>query len=275
MPVCDCHMHTRISHDADQREVNNTLTYTETAIERGLRHIAFTEHNDIILDPGAVNCNPEEAKKSVERAREVYGKEIDIIHGIELAHVHRSECKAEGERILKLVKPDFVLGSLHILANDFDFYTVNFDDCSDECLLTELDRYIDELIVFAKHGDFDSLAHCTYPLRYFDRAKRLGIVNVDVYNEKYAELFKIIIERGKSLEINVSTMRAEYATPMPNFDLVKLYVDLGGKRFTLGTDSHQYEYVGMNIDKAQEYLKSIGIDGAMVYHNRQEQLVKF
>ncbi len=275
MPVCDCHMHTRVSPDANQREENNSLTYTKTAIERGLRHIAFTEHNDIITDKGAVNCDPVKAKEAVEEAREVYGKEIDIIHGIELAHVHRNECNAEGERILKLVKPDFVLGSLHILSNDFDFYFVNLNDFDDAYLLRELDRYIDEQIVFAKKGDFDSLAHCTYPLRYFDRAKRLGAVDVGVYNEKYAELFKILIERGKSLEINVSTMRAEYATPMPNFDLVKLYVDLGGKRFTIGTDSHMYEYVGIKVDEAQEYLKSIGIDGAFVYHNRQEEFVRF
>ena len=44
MPVCDMHVHTRLSCDADQAMENNTLTYCKTAIERGISHLAFTEH---------------------------------------------------------------------------------------------------------------------------------------------------------------------------------------------------------------------------------------
>ncbi len=275
MPICDLHIHTRISSDADQGDDNNTLSFCKTAIERGIGHIAFTEHYDIIPDPGAITCDAILAKKAFLEAKEMYGDKLDIMHGIELAHIHRPECAEEGKRVLEEVKPDFVLGSLHINDDGTDYYTMDFSQYSDEFLLSSLDDYLSQIIRFARECDFDSLAHCTYPLRYFHMHSRLGIVDMKKYFEPYSELFRVLMERGKSLEINSSTLRGDYAQPLPCFELIKLYADLGGKRFTLGSDGHHYSLVGTKIDEVQEYIKSLGIEGVMTYHNRQESLVKF
>ena len=275
MPVCDLHIHTKISSDADQSHDNNTLSFCKTAIERGIKHIAFTEHYDIIPDPGAITCDAIEAKKAFLEAKEMYGEKLDIMHGIELAHIHRPQCRAEGKRVVELVKPDFVLGSLHINDDGTDYYTMDFSQYSDEFLLSSLDDYLSQIITFAKECDFDSLAHCTYPLRYFHMHGRLGIIDMKKYNEPYSELFRVLMQRGKSLEINSSTLRGDYNQPLPCFDLIKLYIDLGGKRFTLGSDGHHYSLVGTKIDDVLEYIKSFGIEGVMTYHNRQESFVKF
>ena len=275
MPVCDLHIHTRLSSDANQSPENNTLTVCKIAVERGIKHIAFTEHYDIIPDPGAITCNAFEAKEAVLEAKENFGDRIDVIHGIELAHIHRPECRAEGEKVLKDTSPDFVLGSYHIMDDGTDFYTMDFSEYSDEFLLKRLDKYLEEIYFFAKTCDFDSLAHCTYPLRYFHKADRLDIVDMKRYREPYAEVFRTLIERGKSLEINSSTLRSDYGQPLPCFELVKLYTELGGKRFTLGSDSHSYELVGTKIDDVQRYLYECGICGVYIYHNRQESFVGF
>ena len=275
MPICDLHIHTRISSDADQSVENNTLSFCKTAIERGIKHIAFTEHYDIIPDPGAITCDILEAKNAFLLAKESYGDKLDIMQGIELAHIHRPECKEEGKRALEILNPDFVLGSLHINDDGTDYYTMDFSQYSDAELLSSLDDYLSQVLTFAKTCDFDSLAHCTYPLRYFHMHSRLGIVDMKRYSEPYSEIFKVLMERGKSLEINSSTLRGEYRQPLPCFELVKLYTDLGGKRFTLGSDGHSYDLVGTKIDEVQDYLKSLGIEGVMTYHNRQESFVKF
>ena len=275
MPICDLHIHTRISSDADQSVENNTLSFCKTAIDRGIKHIAFTEHYDIISDPGAITCDAALAKKAFLEAKEVYGDKLDIMHGIELAHIHRPECAQEGRRVLDEVKPDFVLGSLHINDDGTDYYTMDFSQYSDEYLLSSLDDYLSQIITFAKTCDFDSLAHCTYPLRYFHMHSKLGIVDMKKYREPYSELFRVLMQRGKSLEINSSTLRGEYGQPLPCFELIKLYVDLGGRRFTLGSDGHHFSLVGTKIDEVQDYIKALGIDGVTVYHNRQESFVKF
>ena len=275
MPICDMHMHTRISSDADQSLENNVLSFCETAIKRGIKHIAFTEHYDIIPDPGAITCDALEANEAARLAKERYGDRLDIMHGIELAHIHRPECTAEGKRVLDEVNPDFVLGSLHINDDGTDYYTMDFSQYSDEFLLSSLDDYLSQIIHFASFCDFDSLAHCTYPLRYFHMHSRLGIIDLKKYSEPYSELFRVLMKRGKSLEINSSTLRGDYRQPLPCFDLIKLYVDLGGKKFTLGSDSHHYDLVGTKIDEVQEFIKSLGVEGVMTYHNRQESFVKF
>ena len=275
MPLCDMHTHTRISSDADQSAENNTLSFCETALKRGIKHIAFTEHYDIIPDPGAITCDAKQAKEAFVLAKEMFGDRLDVMHGIELAHIHRPECALEGRRVLDEVKPDFVLGSLHINDDGTDYYTMDFSQYSDEFLLSSLDDYLSQVIRFAAECDFDSLAHCTYPLRYFHMHSRLGIVDMNKYFEPYSELFKVLMKRGKSLEVNSSTLRGEYRQPLPCFDLIKLYVDLGGRKFTFGSDSHHYSLVGTKIDEVQEYLKSLGIEGVMTYHNRQESFVKF
>ena len=275
MPICDMHVHTRISSDADQSPENNVLSFCETAIKRGIKHIAFTEHYDIIPDPGAITCDMSESISAVKVAKEKYGNVLDIMQGIELAHIHRPECRDAGEKIKKDVNPDFVLGSLHINDDGTDYYTMDFSEYSDAFLLSSLDDYLSQIHTFAKECDFDSLAHCTYPLRYFHMHSRLGIVDMKRYSEPYGEIFKVLIERGKSLEINSSTLRGDYRQPLPCFDLIKLYVDLGGKSFTLGSDGHHFDLVGTKIDEVQDYIRSLGIEGVMTYHNRQETFVKF
>ena len=275
MPVCDLHIHTRISSDAEQSSENNTLSFCKTAIERGIKHIAFTEHYDIIPDPGAITCDAVEAKKAFLDAKEMYGDKLDIMQGIELAHIHRPECEEEGRRVIEELKPDFILGSLHINDDGTDYYTMDFSKYSDDELLSSLDDYLSQVLTFAKKCDFDSLAHCTYPLRYFHMHNRLGIVDMKKYNEAYAEIFKVLMQRGRCLEVNSSTLRGEYRQPLPCYDLIKLYVDLGGKMFTLGSDGHSFDLVGTKIDEVQEYIKSLGIEGVFVYHGRQEAFVKF
>lgn len=275
MPICDLHIHTRLSSDADQGVDNNTLSFCKTAIDRGIKHIAFTEHYDMIPDPGAITCNPFDAKNAVDIAKEQYGDKLDVMFGLEIGQMHRPECKSVAEKTISEVSPDFVLGSLHINDDGTDYYSMDYASYSDAELLSSLDDYLEQLICIAKECDFDSLAHCTYPLRYFHLNNRICVVDIKKYNEPYAELFKILMQRGKCLEINSSTLRGEYAQPLPCFDLIKLYVDLGGKNFTLGSDGHRFDLVGTKIDDVQNYLKSLGVKGVCIYHQRQQSFVKF
>ena len=95
------------------------------------------------------------------------------------------------------------------------------------------------------------------------------------YKDGYAEIFTTLILRDKSLEINSSTLRSDYATPLPGFELADLYLDLGGKKFTLGSDSHVFSLVGTKIDEVQKYLEGKGVEGICTYKKRQPVFVKF
>ena len=57
---------------------------------------------------------------------------------------------------------DFVLASVHNLPGQKDFYYLNYTDENVDPLLSD---YFDHVLQVAKWGQFDSLAHLTYPLQ--------------------------------------------------------------------------------------------------------------
>ena len=62
-----------------------------------------------------------------------------------------------------------------------------------------------------------------------------------------------MIENDVALELNTSGLR-KGGRLMPTPELVKLYIDCGGKHFTLGSDAHTARDVGKNLADAAELL---------------------
>jgi histidinol-phosphatase (PHP family) len=62
--------------------------------------------------------------------------------------------------------------------------------------------------------DYDALAHLTLPARYLKR--RTGItLDLKRYGDRIEAILKILAQRGKGLEINMSGMRSSHATACP------------------------------------------------------------
>ena len=74
----------------------------------------------------------------------------------------------------------------------------------------------------AKNYDYDVLGHVTYPSRYiFERTGNKP--DMAVFYEEFRSLFKLVIERGKGIEVNLSGLARNSGAPMPEADLLKLY----------------------------------------------------
>lgn len=279
--ISDLHLHTRLSNDAEQAEFNNVAGYVSTAKERGLKYIAITEHKDIMPDKGTgglINADLAECARLVDTEKrkmlEDGRSSLTLLHGVELAHQHTHP--KESAEIIGAYNYDFVLGSLHVLKNEFDFCTTDYSSFSNELIGKLFKNYLEELYEIAASCDFDSFAHCTYPLRYFKISGRLNeLCNEPAkYAPEYADIFKKLIERGKALEINTSGIKRGDFT-LPTADLLKLYYDLGGRLVTVGSDSHDIQYVGSGTDVAEQMLKEIGFDGVTVYVARKPRIIPF
>ena len=83
------------------------------------------------------------------------------------------------------------------------------------------------------------------------------------------KIFKILIKKNKSLEINVSGLLKELKTTLPDYDLIQRYYELGGRLITVGTDSHSTEYVGKGIETGLNIAKKAGFKQYAIYekHN--------
>jgi histidinol-phosphatase (PHP family) len=138
----------------------------------------------------------------------------------------------------------------------------------------ELDEYfVDYFNILTKTADafdYDVLAHIVCPARYM--TGRYGRkTELMKYKDSIAEIMKIVIRRGASLEMNVAgfkkyTMQSEW--------LFKLYRDLGGKYVTIGQDTHKPDMIAENVPLGIEMLRSLGYDSYSIYKNRERFDVK-
>jgi histidinol-phosphatase (PHP family) len=264
--LVDYHIHTSFSQDSTAP----MQAQCEAAIARGIREIAFTEHEDYNpRDPTSFYFDHAAFWRELERCRALFAGKIVIRAGIEISEPHRYPSLAAN--VLSRFKWDFVLGSLHWLSPTVNCFLPEFfahvNDWRESMRL-----YFIETIELARHGDFDVLAHIDYPVRY----------NVDAYNGEYdirayepivKDVLRAIIARDKGIEINMSATRAG-RNPNPAPVVVEWFKQLGGKHLTIGTDSHTPAHTGLGIDTALAIARDAGWKQIATYELRRPVLVQ-
>ena len=122
-----------------------------------------------------------------------------------------------------------------------------------------------ELAAWAKFATF---AHRTYPLRYI-----VGEHHIDVdmtrYQKDIDEIFSLLAEKDKPLEINTSGLRQPIGRTMPDESLVRRFKEMGGKYITVGSDSHYIEHMGAGIEQGMQIAKNCGFDSVLIFRHRQ------
>lgn len=281
--ISDLHLHTRLSRDAVQDANNDVAGMTKAAAEKNISYIAITEHRDIMPDDpkheGIINADMFECARQVDAEKKRLLAEgrsgVTLLHGIEIAHQHTHP--EESAKIIAEHDYDFILGSLHLLKDKYDFYRCDFDELSDDDVKGLFLKYLEELYEIAAFCDFDSFAHCTYPLRYIYRSNRLIDMcknPANYFKNEYADIFKKLIEREKALEVNTSGVKfGEFTNP--DRDLLGLFKELGGKYVTTGSDSHDKNIVGSGIEVAENMIREHGFAGVTVYVARQPRIIPF
>lgn len=127
------------------------------------------------------------------KARASYGSKMKVYTGIELGQPTQNKLAADD--VLSLCDYDFVIGSLHNLKNEQDFYFLEYNNDNVNDLL---ERYFTQLYELAVDNRFDTLAHMTYPLRYIvgNVTKK---IKYDTYKEMIDEVLKVLVRNKKSL----------------------------------------------------------------------------
>ncbi len=258
--IMDSHVHTDNSPDGH----HSAMFMCETAVSKNLRAVAFTDHCEVdsfledSYDRRIVQSYFETAKaKSAFRGR------LLVLQGIELAQPHFVPKLAE--KILNAQKYDTVIGSMHNLRARQDFYYMkSFEGMDLHALMSE---YIDEMLQMTQWGNFDVLAHITYPFRYFYSVGGID-ENLDDYSDKIDELLKLVAEKDKALEINTGGLRQKLNKTSPELKTVKRFKELGGKLISVGSDAHYAEQIGMDVDIAYKMALEAGFQSVVLFQNR-------
>ena len=266
--LTDCHMHTAFSLDAEEK----TEAMMERAAELGLAACCITDHCEMnSADLNELKQDMTASVNTVEQLRigAFSNKSTRFLTGLELGQATQNP--AEAERFLREIPVDFVLGSLHNLAGEEDFYYLSYTPESAE---QYLQRYWKELLELVQWGDFDSLSHLTYPLRYICGKYHIQ-VDMKRYQEDIDAVLSKLAKKGKALEVNTSGLRGGLAETMPGLSYIKRFRELGGQYITLGSDAHFAKDVGKGLCEAAKLVKSAGFPGIVYYHKRNPVLIAF
>ena len=271
----DTHTHTKHSCDCSKEPVDAI----ETAIKNGLSGISITDHSDLRLFelhniPTEIPLSCKEADEFAEK----YKGKIEVFSGIEISDAAIDKYKDRLESAFNFHDYDIVLASAHIVdldGKECEFSSADFSKVHKETLHKLLCKYFEYMKRTVYENDFSTLCHVTYPLRYINGIYNRGVL-IDNYLDKIEDVYKTIIDKNTALEINTAKCTKENPFAFcPEKELLELYISLGGKMFTLGSDSHIAGSEGRAFKQASEFLMSHGISGAYYFRKRKPVYYEF
>lgn len=260
--LVDLHMHSCFSFDAQPDSVQDIAA---ASIARGLSTIVIADHKDFFWNQPAQELDLAGVQAQIDAARAQYGDRIEILKGIELGEPHASPTAME---LLQAYPFDTVIGSLHVMPNDVDFYDMDYDNLDQEQLIRD---YLVEAKRMARHGGFDVFAHLDYPLRVMKRD--YNAPSFENYMEWVTPVLREVIDREISFEINAAGLFAWMKQVGPEDCVLAEYRRLGGTMISLGSDSHAAASVGRGMEQCIAHAKKHGFHEVMVYRGRRAEAV--
>jgi len=253
----DYHMHSRVSFDG----FNTGLEMALAAKEAGLKEICFTDHLDYDpLGKMGVLAFDTDAYNAEYNDLEVPG--LKIRRGMEFGMMpdNRDQFLRDLER-----RPfDFVLGSIHFV-DDLDVYFEEY--WADKTIFQAERRYLESTLECVRiHENFDVLAHLTYIAKARCHPSH-RIVPYEEHREVIDEILRVLVRKGKGLEMNTSGMERSGGF-LPTRDIMERFRELGGEIVTVGSDAHKANRVGQYSFEVCEILKDI-FGYVCTFENRQ------
>lgn len=258
--IIDSHVHSDNSPDGH----HSVMFMCETAVAKSLRAIAFTDHCEVdVYHEEGYGRRVRQSFFETAKAKSAFLGSLLVLHGIELAQPHYNPSLSA--EILSAQKYDTVIGSVHNLRGKMDFYYMkSFDGCDIHAVF---DEYLDELIAMTEWGNFDILAHMTYPFRYFYSVAGID-EDINNYKEKTDELLRLCAEKNIAIEINTGGLRQRINKTSPEINVIKRFKQLGGKFISVGSDAHYAHQIGSDIDIAYAIAREAGFLSVVIFQSR-------
>lgn len=255
MKLVDYHIHS--DHSMDSRAKLEDIV--QKAIEKGLREIVITDHFEpTARDREYLNYDPIDQRTVIRRLNDRFQGKLLIRQGVEFGQPHLYPDLIQ--EVKKKVDFDYIIGSAHknhrdVDASEMDYVPQNLDSIAK--------GYLHEVLLMVQDNQFDCVGHLDLIKRYASRQGRS--LSLDAYRDQLEEIFKVLINNGKGIEVNTSGLRESMKEFMPDFNIVKFYKDLGGEIITLGSDAHKAQDVGTGLEEASDMLQAVGFRYVTVY----------
>ncbi len=265
--MLDYHIHTSFSCDS-QTSAEEYLIASESF---GISEVCFTDHIDRHFSiPGVNHVDTDFALREAHLSALRYSGKTRFKRGVEIGLFPKDSVYEESKRIVEGFGFDYVIASIHILGETDDPYSPEyFERRSRKEGYTDYLKRIYECI--SAYSDFDALGHMFCPARacpFGDRDFRLSDAP-----ELVDAIFKLLISRGQTLEINTQDFRR--AADIANYVAVyRRFIELGGEFCTVGTDSHGMNRFGRLLGEGYELARAAGLKYMAGYDARKPVMHK-
>lgn len=265
----DQHMHSH--HSGDSNASMNKMVLQSISI--GLEKICFTEHMDLDypydtapdVAPGSFTLDTDAYKNELDQMRRRYSDQIDIGFGVEVGMQYDTAIK--NSRYVKSYPFDMVIASIHVCEHTDLCYPSFFKGRSKKDALTAFfNCTLDNVRIF---DDYDILGHLDYAVRYAP-GKHDGYYYSD-YSGITDDILRIIIKKGKGLDLNTKPFRQGMTQINPSTALLERYHELGGRIITFGSDAHFQNDIASDFDKAAQIALSCGFTQYCTFSNRNPE----
>jgi len=248
----DMHTHSRYSIDGKDSIESMCLS----AINKGLKVLSITDHvENNPNDEGFNKFKVDEFILETDELKKKFSKDLILLRGIEFSEPHLYMKELENISTYDL---DMIIGSIHWISDE----SVGQRELLETYPQEEVEkRYYTMVEKTARYGNFDVMGHIDFPKRYYKNSKTSGL-----YINK---ILKLLIEKDIALEINTSTYRNGVNESMPSQSIVEKYIDLGGRKLTVGSDSHNSVDIGSDFSKVEHYLSDKYFDYIGTYIKRE------
>ncbi len=256
--MLDYHLHTRLCKHA----VGNIDEYVKSAIDAGLKEIAFTDHiplpDNFDIAHRMAFFEMDKYQEWIFKAQDKF-PEIKILFGIEADYYHGFETFLSD--FLTKFDFDLVIMAVHFIESwspgNWVFH-YDFPEKEKSEIFTE---YIDTLIAGIETGIFDVVGHA-------DIIKRSGENIISVTPEKVNQLIGAVKRQDMAIEFNTSSFRKEAGICYPDPEWLPLIIE-HNVPITIGSDAHAPEQVAFHFDDIIRILKQAGISRLAKYRKRK------
>jgi histidinol-phosphatase (PHP family) len=231
--------------------------WADSARERGLTDIAFTDHDryheGIDFD-------------EIDKLRAA-NPDVQIRAGIELDNdpVHSGAGRKWIEK--NWDRLDFVLGSVHFLERPdqmFDSVPIGAEQFTGRAIDEIYADYFRRIREMAATGLIDCLAH-------LDLIKIHGHRPNSRIEDLIAETLDFIAARGLAIELSTAGWRKPVDELYPSDEVIRLAI-AKGIPFTTASDAHSHVQLGENYDRLAEKMAQFGIKQVCVFEKHQAEL---
>lgn len=183
---------------------------------------------------------------------------IKILKGLEVDYFH--ECEEDIAALLSKYDFDILLGSCHFIKEGGQYSHLGLNATLKETLRSKVEKS-------SYYEDFFNSTYKMVASKLFNFVAHIDFIkkmippeeyNADLSKRLMLPILKLMVENEVGLEINLKGLE-DVSSPYPAEDIIEIYKGFGGRKISIGSDSHSVNGLKRASFQVKKYGEKYGL----------------